>query len=138
MTATTVWLDRATHARLLEAKQRMKARSLGEAIQRLLDGPQETAAMIYKRRKKQVDAACRKHGVRKLVAFGSRARGDAKAGSDLDVAIDLPLGEGFNFIHAQRDIEQAFACPTDVIDWPAHRPGLMAEIERDAVVLYQK
>src|SRR5688500_18964730 len=91
MDATTVWLDRATHARLVETKQRVKAKTLGETIRKLLDGPQETAQMIYARRKKEVDEVCKKYGITKLVAFGSRARGDAVAGSDLDVAIQMPL-----------------------------------------------
>lgn len=31
-----------------------------------------------------------RHGVRKLVAFGSRARGDARPDSDLDLAAAFP------------------------------------------------
>lgn len=139
MTATTVWLDRATHARLLEAKQRLGARSLGTTIQALLDAPQESALAIYQRRKSQVDAVCRKHGVLRLTAFGSRARGDAKAGSDLDLWVKLPPGKDlFDLMHVQEALAQAFACPIDVIGGPEHRPRLMAEIELDGVVLYAR
>lgn len=139
--ATTIWIDRATHDRLADAKRKMGAASLGAVIRQLLDGPQETAAAIYRRRKRWVDAACRKHGVRRLVAFGSRARGDARVGSDLDVAVDLPPDLGLGIVQAFQDIARAFGCPTDVIERPTHRthrPRLLAEIERDGVVLYER
>ena len=135
--ATTVWLDRPTHKRLLETKAKLGTATLGATIRALLDTPQESATSIYARRKKWVDAACRKHGIRKLVAFGSRARGDAKPGSDLDLCIDLPADKGlFEFMHAQQALAQAFACPVDVIEFVPHRPRLMAEVKRDGVTLY--
>lgn len=139
MTATTVWLDRATHARLVAAKQKFGVTSLGQVIQALLDAPQESARNLYQRRKKQVDAVCRKYGVLKLMAFGSRARGDAKPGSDLDLSAQLPPDKDlFDLMHLGEDLAQAFACSTDVIGWPTHRPRLMAQIIKDGIVLYER
>ena len=137
MSSTTVWIDRATHARLAAFKDRAGAPSMAAAIRTLLDAPQETAKMIYTRRKRHVDAACRQHGVRRLIAFGSRARGDSAAGSDLDLSLQLgPDADAVQFLHAKAALEQAFACPTDIIGRPTHRPRLMQNIERDGVVLF--
>jgi len=135
--ATTIWLDRPTHARLLDLKQKRHLTSLGAVIRSLLDDPVESAQMLYQRRKTEVDAVCKQYGVKRLVAFGSRARGDARPDSDLDVAVDLPGGLGLEVVGAIQDLEQAFACTADVVPMPSHRPLLMANIERDGVLLYQ-
>lgn len=136
--ATTVWLDRPTHARLLELKEKKHLTSLGAVIRSLLDEPVETAQVIYKRRQKEVDAVCVEYGVKRLVAFGSRARGDAHPDSDLDVAVELPDGLGLDAVGALQDLEQAFAVPADIVFMPTNRPRLMANIERDGVVLYER
>lgn len=135
--ATTIWLDRPTHARLLELKQKRHLTSLGAVIRSLLDDPVESAETIYQRRKKEVDAVCKKHGVKRLIAFGSRARGDARPDSDLDVAVELPDGIGLEFVDILQDIKQAFACSADVIPLPTHRPRLMKNINQDGVVLFE-
>jgi hypothetical protein len=41
-------------------------------------------------------------------------------------------------VTALQDIDQAFAVPADIIPMPHHRPRLMANIERDGVVLYRR
>lgn len=136
--STTVWVDRETHARLAHLKEDVHAPSMAAAIRHLLDAPQESAASIYLRRRREVDAVCRAHHVVRLTAFGSRARGDARAGSDLDLAVELPDDAGgFAFVRLKRDLEQAFAWPTDIIMAPVHRPRMMRNIARDGVVLYE-
>lgn len=136
--ATTVWLDRATHARLLEMKQKRHLASLGAVIRSLLDDPVESAQTIYQRRKKEVDAVCKKHGVKRLIAFGSRARGDARPDSDLDVAVELPDNVGLEVVDIFRAIQQAFACPTDVIELPTRVTRMKKNMQRDLVMLYER
>ena len=72
-----------------------------------------------------------------IVAFGSRAREDATAGSDLDLLVFGP--EGDDFLRVQREV-QAFlpAREADIhLFSPRLKPTLAYEILRDARVLYE-
>jgi predicted nucleotidyltransferase len=135
--ATTVWLDEPSRDELVRLKAFYGVTSLGAVVRCLLNQPQETAKQLYRRRKRQVEAACKKFGVAQLIAFGSRARGDARPGGDLDIVVTFakPIDFG-QFLDVKEAIAQAFACPTDVIEPPTHRPRMMEAIERDGVVLF--
>lgn len=136
--ATTIWLDEHSRDRLAALKRHYKVTSIGAVIRQLLDQPQETARQIYERRKGPVDAVCKRFCIRRLVAFGSRARGDARPGSDLDLLVEMEPGPWLaDFQDARDALEQAFACPTDII--LRRRVGSRIEqgILRDGVVLYE-
>ena len=87
---------------------------------------------------KQLAALARQHGARRLVLFGSRARGDNRYNSDVDLAVygmpesnranfwmdceDLPTLLKFDIVHIQDGMEPVF----------------LANIERDGVELMDK
>ena len=64
---------------------------------------------------KQLAALARQHGARRLVLFGSRARGDNRYNSDVDLAVyGMPEGNRANF---WMDCESRLSRPV------LHRPG---------------
>lgn len=72
-------------------------------------------------------------------AFGSRARGQAKPYSDLDLALisDQPMPSAQLAALAEAFSESDLPWKVDVVDWARTEPGFRAVIARDKVVLAQ-
>ena len=73
-------------------------------------------------------------GVRSLDIFGSVARGEAAADSDVDLLVDFdrPIGL-FHFFRVQRRLEQILSCRVDLVMREAVKPQLRDRIFREAV-----
>ena len=99
---------------------------------------QEKGRVIMQSLYNQIAALGRQYGADKVVLFGSRARGDHRERSDIDLAV---YGmEGSNQSCFRMDLEDL---PTllkfDVVFVsPDTSPKLMNNIERDGVELYGK
>lgn len=81
-------------------------------------------------------ALAKKHGIIKVILFGSRARGDNIERSDIDLAVS-----GGNITEFALDAEEEIdtLLMFDVVDIDGYvQPELLAEIERDGVILYEK
>ena len=80
----------------------------------------------------------RKYGVKKVILFGSRARGDNWERSDIDLAIS-----GGDRVRFTLDVDESDIVPTllmfDVVDLdePCNE-DLLESIKRDGVVLYEE
>ena len=75
-------------------------------------------------------------GYRKLAVFGSLARGQARADSDIDLLIEPPEGSSsFEFVEFKMLLEQVLGREVDLISWNGLKPGLDDDIRREAVVL---
>lgn len=88
---------------------------------------------------RQNAADIRVHGVTSLYVFGSRARGDNDADSDLDVFVEYDkdaLFSLFNIVRVKRAIEALTGLPTDVTTRDSLRPEVRAEIETDAIRVF--
>jgi predicted nucleotidyltransferase len=74
--------------------------------------------------------------LRFAILFGSRARGDARVGSDVDIAIAPaePLSQGEEDALAL-ELERALGLSVDVVDLDRAPNGLRWRIARDGVVL---
>ena len=76
----------------------------------------------------------RRYGVHRLALFGSFARGEARADSDLDVVVELAEPDLFVLVHIKEELELGFQRPVDVIPYSARMNRfLKARIEREAV-----
>lgn len=73
------------------------------------------------RNRQAVLEAARRHGVRDVRVFGSVARGDDTAGSDVDLLVDLQGRSAFDLIAFQDEAARALTVPVDVI---TDNPGL--------------
>ena len=88
--------------------------------------------------KDKIIELARKCGVKKVILFGSRARGDNWERSDIDLAIS-----GGDRVRFTLDVDESEIVPTllmfDVVDLdePCNE-DLLESIKRDGVVLYEE
>jgi hypothetical protein len=72
----------------------------------------------------------RKHGVNHLWVFGSRARGDARAGSDFDVLVDFALPPNFDdFMGLKLALEDHLGAKVDLLSLSACHPRFLQAIQ---------
>ena len=75
-------------------------------------------------------------GYRRLAVFGSVARGEARADSDIDLIVDAPAGtSSFEFVRFKQLIEQVLGREVDLISYGGLTPTMDDDIRRDAVLL---
>ncbi|MBR3394598.1 MAG: nucleotidyltransferase domain-containing protein [Firmicutes bacterium] len=75
-------------------------------------------------------------GLKKVVLFGSRARGDYKEKSDIDLAV---LGENVSSFRIRIEEEIKTLLQFDIVDLDkATDQELLSAIEREGVVLYEE
>lgn len=78
-------------------------------------------------------------GLTSLALFGSTARGEARADSDVDLAAGIdaerPIGL-FRFAAIRERIEDLLGVTVDLIAEPIERPALRARVERDRVRVF--
>lgn len=76
-------------------------------------------------------------GIRSLCLFGSVARNEQKADSDVDICVDMDA-KMFLMIRLKRFLESILGSPVDVVRLRKNlNPFLKSEIERDGVYVIQ-
>jgi predicted nucleotidyltransferase len=99
--------------------------------------PPKLAEVLAKLRERAPDL--RGRGVRHLYVFGSVARGDARADSDVDLVIDVDPTSDFSLItlgSVTADVEEWLDRDVDIGERSMLRPALRADFERDAVRVF--
>jgi predicted nucleotidyltransferase len=56
-----------------------------------------------------------KYGVRRLGIFGSVARDEATAESDMDVVVEMTKPDLFFMVHIKEKLESVLHCPVDLV-----------------------
>ena len=84
-------------------------------------------------RRDDVYAAARRHGIRRIVVYGSVARGRAGPGSDLDLLVEpMPGRSLLDIVDLRLELERMLGCRVEI--GTRMRPELAGEL-RDAVPL---
>lgn len=78
----------------------------------------------------------KKYGVKRLSLFGSYARGEADAQSDLDLIYKGGNFRGWNYLDFIYDLEEEFKCHVDAISDGISDKKFLSEIKNDEVLLY--
>lgn len=84
----------------------------------------------------EIRALAEKHHVKRVILFGSRARGDYREKSDIDLAV-----EGGSFCEFVLDVDDKTSTllEYDIVDLDQGvSPELLESIHREGVILYEK
>lgn len=81
-------------------------------------------------------ALAAERGYRRLAVFGSVARGEASAESDVDLLVEPPHGaSSFDFVEFKMMLEQVLGRAIDLVSWNGLKQDLDDDIRREAVLL---
>ncbi len=133
---TTVLVDSRTRDALAATRDALRAPSLDAAIRRVLRDATPSATDLWRTHKRNGQALVRAHGVKRLIAFGSRVRDDRHPGSDLDLVVAMPTEGGVAALFALRDeLTALFGVKVDLGDLPPKGSRLWARIRKEGVTL---
>lgn len=77
-----------------------------------------------------------RHGAHNLRVFGSVARNENEAGSDIDILVDLEPGRSLlDLVAVKQDLEDLLGCEIDVLTETALSPYLREAVLKEAVRL---
>ena len=71
--------------------------------------------------------------MRKLGLFGSRARGESSASSDLDFLVEFDEKSFDNYVGLKIFLEELFSCPVDLVLDNALKPRLRSRILEETI-----
>jgi len=75
--------------------------------------------------------------VKSVAVFGSVARNEAKAKSDIDIMVEFSESPGLlDFVKLQRELSEKFGRKVDLVSKPALHPRLKDRILGEAVYAY--
>jgi predicted nucleotidyltransferase len=80
--------------------------------------------------------ALRERGVAHAALFGSRARGDNRPDSDIDILVEIAPMSLWGYVGLMQFIEDLFAEPVDVADWSRLKPFVRPSAEREAIYAF--
>ena len=92
------------------------------------------AALLEKR--ERILSIAASHGALNVRVFGSRARGEARPDSDLDVLVTLIPGHSLlDLVAIKQDLEDLLGCAVDVVTEAAISPYIRDQVLKEAVPL---
>ncbi len=86
---------------------------------------------------KKIEPILRKHGVTFAGLFGSRARGEERPDSDMDLLVKFGEPKGyFDVIDLEEDLSKTLAVDVDLVTEGALSPIIKPEVLKDLQPLY--
>lgn len=91
---------------------------------------------ILKEKRDEILKIAATHGARHVQVFGSMARGEAGAASDLDILVQLDADRTLlDLIAIKQDLEDLLGCQVDVVTEAAISPYIREQVLKEAVAL---
>ena len=95
-----------------------------------------TLEELRSRYRSHIIALAEKRGAHNVRVFGSIARGEQRAGSDIDFLVDFEPGRSLlDLTGLWLDLEDALGCKVDVVSSRGLRPRLASQVMQDAILL---
>jgi len=96
-----------------------------------------TPSQILKEKKSDVLAIAAKYGAHNVRIFGSVARGDASAKSDIDLLVKLDRGRTLlDHVRLVRELESLLGCKVDLATENSLKPGIRDRVLSESVPLH--
>jgi hypothetical protein len=74
-----------------------------------------------------------RYPLRRLGIFGSLARGEAHANSDIDLLVEFTEPVGFEIVDLALELEALLDHPVDLVSWKALSPRMRPYVEKDLI-----
>lgn len=127
---TTVWVEDDTRESLRRLQADLGTSSVNDTLRHLLARPSLDARTLFAMHREAIAGLMARHHVKRLVAFGSRARGDAGPASDLDLAAELGRGaDPLAPLALEADLEELLRIPVNVVELPNPRLAMALKSE---------
>lgn len=68
-----------------------------------------------------------KYGIMRMGIFGSVARGEQTAGSDVDVCVELQTPNMFSLVHIKDELQHLFGCAVDIVRLREDMDGILKQ-----------
>ena len=86
--------------------------------------------------KQKILPILKRHGVKKAGLFGSYARGDLNAQSDIDILVDIDEEISLlDFVGLKLDIEDALGNKIDLVEYSTIKPRIKDRILQEQVII---
>ena len=129
---TTVKLSAGTKKMLEELKQHPRE-TFEDVIRRLVSDKRSlpTSQML-----EQAVRYLKKRGAKNIAVFGSRARGDARPDSDLDLLLDFPEETSlFDHVGMEMELSRLLGVKVELVSRKGVSPYMRESIEGEAVAV---
>ena len=84
--------------------------------------------------KQKITPLLKQHGVTRAAVFGSVARGESTAESDVDILVEIPKKHGlFEFLHIKHTLEDVLGKKVDLLEYDAIKERMKQNILADQV-----
>ena len=125
-----------TLARLIEATGHELVLDVVPAADRTLGLPDKPLGRRLRHRRKAIIEAVGQRRARNVRVFGSVARGEDTATSDIDLLVDLDDGVGLlDLIGLRRELRELLGVDVDVIPADTLKPRMRAQVLSEAIPL---
>lgn len=88
--------------------------------------------------RRKITSICRSYGIERLYLFGSYARGEAGADSDIDFRLDKGRVRGVQIGGLYMDLQEALQQKVDLLTTNQFSSDFLKQIQAEEIVLYDE